>query len=137
MRLFRSIWLTASVLFLVVHQLVPHDHEQHSKTEHFCAGEQTETWSKIVGGLSLDLGQHHLELFHTPQEVHFTAFNFEGKAAGNKQSHSHSMTLFAVGVLPELNLVHPPNMRVWMSESIVSPRKAIAFSRAVRAPPVA
>lgn len=68
---FRCITLVASVLFLLVHQLVPHHHDHFSVESHFCAEEQPEPWSRLVWGLSLDMGQDHLESFRTPEPENF------------------------------------------------------------------
>lgn len=141
MRLVRSFWLTAALLFLMVHQMVPHHHEQHSNADHFCAQETTEAWAKLVGGLSLDLGVHHLEWYHTPEAVHFAESVIPCKVNCKVNRNKHGVDLWlsvwTVEYLPQLRWVHPPNRRIGLPEPILVLGSASANSRAGRAPPVA
>ncbi|MFZ9938675.1 MAG: hypothetical protein ACO3GN_00100 [Bacteroidia bacterium] len=135
MRFFRSIWLSASVLFLLVHQLVPHHHEHHTNATHFCAQEQSETWSKLVGGLSLDLGQHHLEWFHSPEGVQILGFKSVWKSDSDHQKVDKGLLLFGIELSPPLRLIHPLSVLFRRPDSNAPPRVASVDAWNGRAPP--
>ena len=137
MRLLRSVCLIASALFLMVHQLVPHQHEHHTSAAHFCTPEQVETWSRLVGGLSLDLGQHHLELFYTPKAVQFATPKNGIKAGIDKPICFCFDAVAEAGRLPLLLLFYSPNNRLRRAEFNISPCNPSAFVGAGRAPPFA
>jgi len=138
MRLFRSFWLITSALYLMVHQLVPHHHEHNTNEEHFCAVEQSETWSRLVGSLSIDLGQHHLESFRTPESVKFDGPT-DGLTTGKDNKQDSERSAAALDLLQRF-LIHRDNLpssSLRGKNPIFLPKKAVPSTSAGRAPPVA